>query len=298
MVETAAGKFRWVNVEHPSNADVDELRRDFGFDERDLRDLTLAKQRPKFEVRPQGPFLILLFPTYIRERRAIAPVELDVFLGRDFLVTVHDGALPAVRDRLTAHRTGAGPTTPLAALLDVLDDQFDSIPPMLEHISIDENAIESSIFAGRDRTMVEEILVVRRNITEFRRTMQAHRSLLKRFLVHLERAEARPGERVRVADLVSRTYDIWEQLESQKETIEALQESNESLISFRLNDIMKTFTTMSVIIFAMTLVATVFTIRATGTPFLSSPGAFWIVVGLLAVVGAGLFTFFKRRRWV
>lgn len=298
MIETAAGKFRWVNVEHPDAPDVEKLQRDFGFDGRDLNDLTRSKQRPKFEVRPTGPFLILLFPTYIRERRAIVPAELDVFLGPDFLVTVHDGALPAVRDHLAAHRGEAGAATPLAALLHLLEAQFDGIPPMLEHISIDENSIESSIFAGRERTIVEEILVVRRNITEFRRTMQAHRSLLKRFHTHLERSGVPSADRARVADLISRTYDIWEQLESQKETIEALQESNESLISFRLNDIMKTFTTMSVIIFAMTLVATVFTIRATGTPFLSSPGAFWIVVGLLAVVGAGLFTFFKRRRWV
>jgi Mg2+ and Co2+ transporter CorA len=169
---------------------------------------------------------------------------------------------------------------------------------MLEHISIDQNGVETGIFDGRERTMVEEILLLRRNITEFRRTMQAHRSLLKRFFSHLGHAGAPHATTGRVSDLIQRTYDIWEQLEGQKETIEALQETNESLLSFRLNETMKTFTTMSVIIFAMTLVASLFAIHASGTPFLANPGAFWIIVAILAVVGAGMFSFFKRRRWV
>lgn len=299
MVEASAGSFRWVNVEHPSSEDVERLGRDFGFHPRDLADLPIPKQRTKLVVRPTGSFHVLLFPIFDRDRRAVRPVELDVFIGKHHLVTVHEGTLPVVNEHYAAfHADPKRSATPLEAFLDLLDALFDGIPPMLEHVSIDENRIEGAIFDGRERTMVEEILIVRRNITEFRRTLQAHLSLLKRFLFELERSDAPPAARARINTLIDRSRDIWGHLETLKETIEALQGSNESLISFRLNDTMKRFTSMSVVIFAMTLIATLFGIRAVGTPIVNGQGAFLSIVILLAVVGTGMYLFFKRQRWV
>ena len=82
------------------------------------------------------------------------------------------------------------------------------------------------------------------------------------------------------------TNEIWHMLESQKESINALHETNESLVNLRVGTVMKTLTIISVITFPLTLLATLFSIQAKNTPFVNTAGGFWIIFGLI-LLGAG-----------
>ncbi len=140
--------------------------------------------------------------------------------------------------------------------------------------------------------------MLRRNITDYRRISQSHKNTLKR-LVEILPLNNLPNVRETLPMFertITRTKEIWDLLESYRESIETVYETNESLISYKLNDIMRTFTTMSVMIFFMTLIATVFAIRARGTPLLEAPFAFWLVVAIIALSGMAARQFFKKRR--
>ena len=99
-------------------------------------------------------------------------------------------------------------------------------------------------------------------------------------------------------NLVEHTKDIWDALENQKDTIDALQETNESLISFQLNDIIKLLTIISVIMLPAGLVANVFSTNAQYVPIVGRPGDFWVLFGLMVFVALGMTVFFRKKKWL
>jgi magnesium transporter len=130
--------------------------------------------------------------------------------------------------------------------------------------------------------------------------MQAHKNVLKKLRTanhHLKLFDPLKADGY-FDNLIECMKEIWEGVESAKESIDVLYDTNESLISFRLNQIMKTFTTISVIIFVLTLVATLFGMGARDTLFLHSPFGFWLIIFVEIMVGGLVLWFFKNRRWL
>ena len=87
-------------------------------------------------------------------------------------------------------------------------------------------------------------------------------------------------------------------LESQKESINALHETNESLVSFRMNEVMKILTVISVITFPLTLFVAIFDSRALGNPIADMPGGFWIILSFVLWGALLMYAIFKRQRWL
>lgn len=294
---------RWIDLQRPTEAELVQLGEEFRFHPLDIADCRKKGQRPKVERYGDYAFLVFMIPVYSRKTREIEAGEIDFFIGPDFVVTVCDEPLPPLVElhkkfsQDEAARNGIGSSS-CALLHEMLDRLVVSLYPMLDHISIDIHTAEKQIFSGKEKRIVEEIALLRRNITDYRRITQSHKNTLKRLvdtlpLNHLPGIhEALPMfERT-----IGRTKEIWDLLESYRESIDTVYETNESLISYKLNDIMRTFTTMSVMIFFMTLIATVFAIRARGTPILEAPFAFWLVVAIIALSGVAARQFFKKRR--
>ena len=98
-------------------------------------------------------------------------------------------------------------------------------------------------------------------------------------------------------DIVDAHERIWDMLENYKEVAEALEETNESVISHRLNDILRVLTSISVVILPLTLIASVMGMN-TWVPDQGDAAGFFVVLGLMALVLVGLVLYFRRRRWL
>jgi magnesium transporter len=305
LAEIRSKNLRWVNIVRPEKNNIDYLRNNYPFHPLNLEDCLVCGQRPKIENYPKYFFLVLLFPVYNRQTREIEPSEVDFFVGEDYLITVHDDKLMPFwnfyhqfkEEKVKNEIFSKGPGF---LLYQILDKLFYYCYPMLDHISIDIRNIEKHIFGGSDKKMVSEILIIRRNITDFRKIMQAHKNTLKKLSVRIKEDSGgkNPQQTIYYNDLIELTKEIWDHLESFKESIEALQQTNESLISNRLNDIMKTFTTISVIIFILTLIASIFSINAGGTPLISHPLAFWFILAILFVTALVSWQLFKKKKYL
>jgi magnesium transporter len=90
---------------------------------------------------------------------------------------------------------------------------------------------------------------------------------------------------------------VWDALDVQRDTINALHETNASLIDFRINEIMKTLTIFSVVIFPITLLAAIFGMNTSNMPFVDSAHGFWIIIGIMVASVLGMLTFFKAKKW-
>ncbi len=294
---------RWVSVVKPTNEEIEYLRQNYKFHPLDLKDCLSPAQRPNLDKYPDYMFMILLFPVFNKKTREINPSEVDFFIGEDYLITVHHNDLPplvdlfdlcSVNDQALEKYFHEGIEKLLYTILNSL---FLYCYPMLNHISMDINQLEKKIFAGAEKKMVKEILVVHRNITNFRKIMQTHKNVLKKLIDRKDDNKFRlNGLLVYFQELIEDTKDIWDTLQGFKEAIESLQQTNESLISFRINDIIKTLTVISVVALPITLVASIFGMNAQHMPFIGQGNDFLILLAICGAAGASMFLFFYYKK--
>lgn len=295
----------WVNVTKQGAKELDFLDQRFKFHQADLRECLPPFQRPKMVKRNGYYFLVLHFPIFDRATRRVGFTEVDIFLTANTLITIHESRLPAIedfyseitkdKDKMPRYFSGSTAGT----LFELLTRLFEAIFPSLHHINEDITAVDSQLFTDTsDQKMASEILRLKTNIVTFRRAMQGHRTVLERLLMNGDRELQLSSFQSYINLLREEVSEIWHMLESQKESITALHETNDSIISYRTNEVMKTLTIISVVTFPLTLIATILAIRAPGTPFVDQPLGFWIVSGLIVVGAAGMLGVFKSKKWM
>jgi magnesium transporter len=302
---TAEG-LRWVNIERPSPLECAWLEEQFGFHALDLEDVLSRNQRPKIDEYPEYLFIVLHFPVFDSNVGRLNAGELDIFVGPDYLVTIPNQPLQPVaylfercrqkeelRDQLFSKGSGF-------LLYRIIDDSFDYCFPMLRKIGNKLDALEEEIFSGRSEEVVRDIFNVKQEIINFRKISRPQRPVLR----DLERTKhrylvAREGEDLEIYfdDIVDAHERIWDMLENYKEVVVGLEETNESVISHRVNDILRVLTVISVLLLPLTLLASIMGMNVR-VPGQGAIGAFWIVLGLMAVMLVALLAVFRRRGWL
>ena len=301
---------RWINVEHADRAAVEYLKQNFDFHVLDYEDVMTTNHRSKIDKYDEYLFIVLLFPVFNRKKKQIEPAEINFFLGPDYLITVHNNEMPTFIDMFQLceaddrARNSLMKSSPQFLLYKVLQRLFQYCYPIMDHIDTEIQDLESSIF-DHDQTeqqkLLQSILMVRHNIIDMRKIMQPHRTTLARLVkpsVELgdhHNYELNKEYEDYFDDLQDYTQEIWDQLESFKESVDALHETNESLISNRINDVMKTLTVFSVIMLPASVLAGVFGMNARNTPFVGGQLDFWMMVGV-TVTSIVLTLFYIRRK--
>ena len=295
---------RWLHFNKPKSADLDYLRNNFKFHPLDLEDCLSPTQRSKLDEYPEYLFMILTFPYYFRPEKEIRGSEVDFFIGPDYLISVSDGNLPPLNhffeqcqlnEAFREKYLGEGPTQLLYALVNKLQHYC---YPMLTHIDEDIESIEKIIFSGYEKKMVKKILEVKRNIVSFRRNLQAHKNVIHKLMSKKDKFFIPNAIGAYFANILEQTKDLWDILENLKEDIEALHSTNESLISFRLNDIMKILMIISVILLPINMLASIFGMNTPIMPIVNHPDGFWIILGIMAVLIVGAVMIIKKKKWM
>jgi magnesium transporter len=305
-VETVTGDgLRWVNVENPTGLEMAWLEEHFDFHPLDFEDVLSRNQRPKIDEYPDYLFIVLHFPVFDRTVGRLNAGELDIFVGQDFLVTIPNQPLQPVeylfercrtKDELRQQHFSKGSGF---LLYRIIDDSFDYCFPMLRKIGNKLDAVEDEIFEGRSEDVVRDISNVKQEIINFRKVIRPQRAVLR----DLENAKQRflaPAEgelEIYFDDIVDSHERIWDMLENYKEVVEALEDTNESVISHRVNDILRVLTSISVIVLPLTLIASVWGMNV-GVPGEGDPGDFYAVVGGMAAILILMIVYFRRRGWL
>jgi magnesium transporter len=307
---TAEG-LRWVNIESPTPLECAWLEEQFGFHALDLEDVLSRNQRPKIDEYPEYLFIVLHFPVFDRAVGRLNAGELDIFVGPDFVVTIPNQPLQPVaylfercrqKEELREQHFSKGSGF---LLYRIIDDSFDYCFPMLRKIGNKLDALEEEIFSGRSEEVVRDIFNVKQEIINFRKIARPQRPVLR----DLERTKhrflaAREGEDLEIYfdDIVDAHERIWDMLENYKEVVVGLEETNESVLSHRVNDILRVLTSISVIVLPLTLIASVFGMNVGlpggGDPSSASLVTFGIVMGVMLAILVGMVTYFRRRGWL
>lgn len=299
------GHLEWVMVRKNDQKTLKELKHKFSFHPVDLQDAAPPLQSHKLSVRDGYLFMILQYPIFDRASKIIHTAELDFFISDNRLVTIDvDGLAPLQNVFASFAGTPKYPPTCIATdvpqlLYMILEELTSSVLPMLRHMSADVEDIEARLFGKFERNLIKELLRVKTNIVNVRKAMQGHKAVIRRLIEH---SQSRYPSIVRLEEyfdqLITNTKDIWDALELQKDTIDALHETNVSLLDYQTNETMKTLTIISVITFPLTLFATLFSSRVAGVPLTSNPYGFWILVIVILLLAGGMLAYFKKKGWL
>ncbi|HPI67104.1 MAG TPA: magnesium transporter CorA family protein [bacterium] len=298
--------FTWYDVDKPSKKQLIWLKENLNFEAIDLDDCSPLTERPKLIDRGHYVFLILLFPFYDKETKEIRSSEVDFFIDSEKIVTVHSGELEPII-RLTK-KAGQDPefgekymVNGSILLYEILNNLLHECFPMLSHINRDIDGIETNVLNVFEKRLaiITEILRIKTNIVNFRKAMQAHKSIISKLIKVSERFYPKNQLHLYFNNLVNHTKDIWDFLENYKDSINAIHETHESLMSHRQTEIMKTLTVISVIVFPLTLFAAIFGMNTmTAMPFLTSKYDFWLVIAIMIFGALSMLLVFKKKKWL
>jgi len=304
VAELEAEGLTWVHLDAPAKDEAEELAERFGWHALDVEDVLSKRQRPKIDdyVEDGYLFVVLHFPVYDRTIQRLNAAELDVFLGPNYLVTFPSSELlpvtrlfrrcaedDALREQLFSKGSGR-------LLYEVLDDLFDYCFPILDKIGHKLDVIEDDVFEGRSEEVVRDISNAKQEIISYRKIIKPERPTLRLLERHVERFLPEELE-LYFDDIVDASERIWDLLDNFKEVVEALEDTNESVISHRQNEVLRILTVFSVILLPLTLISGIFGMNV-AFPGEGTHTAFWIVVGVMIATILTMFGFFKYKRWL
>jgi len=294
----------WVNITKNTTTEIDYLKKNFRFNDLDLIECLPPIQRPKLVDRGNHFFMILLFPIYNRVTREIFSAEVDFFIGRDYLVTVHDNSLPPLQNfyRLCEKnpkiKAEYFETDPADLLYEILNQLLNYCFPLLMHINNDVDNLEKKIFEGNSTGLIKEVSIIKRNIVNFRKAMQAHRAVINKLTHGVGKLFPSTQLEIYFQYLVEQTEEIWQLLENHKDTINALHETQNSLGTYRLNKAIRFLTIISVIFMPLNLMAFLASTRFASLPLIEHPYGFWIMLAAMGIVTLISIWIFKRKKWL
>ena len=293
---------RWIDIAPPTTASIDFLRDEFAFHPLALEDITSRVQRPKLDVYDDFLFLVMHFPVHDKSRRITTANEVDVFVGPDFVVTVHDGGLKPLA-RMFASATESGETR--AALLGegsgrllyfVVDRLVDYCFPIVDRFAERVDALQGAIFEQSGLATVQEMSVLRADLIALRRVIKPQLGLVAQ-LEHRDLPYVADDTEVYFGDVADHLARIWDVLEDQRDVLEGLSATFDSLATHRLNEVIKALTIISVLLLPMTVITGLFGMNVP-LPLQGSRYSLSAVIALMVVTVIAMVLLFRRRRWI
>jgi magnesium transporter len=309
LAELDGDGLTWIHLERPTQEEAQQLANRFGWHPLDIEDVMSRRERPKVDVYSEEEatgylFAVLHFPVYNTAVGRLDAGELDVFVGPDYLVTLPAVDLKPVTRlfqrcyeneelRHSLFSRGSG-----RLLYEVLDDLYDYCFPILDKIGYKLRQIDEEIdeVTPRAKERVRDIHKVKQEIISYRKIVRPQRPTLRQLERQIERFLPEELE-LYFDDIVDASERIWDNLDNYKEVVEALEDTNESLISHAQNDILYVLTIFTVVMLPLTFITGFFGMNVRFPGFDSVSGFVGTVVAMVLIVVAML-GFFRYKRWL
>lgn len=294
----------WVDVEKPTQEEVRSLMEEFDLHPLVADELLEPTLRPKVDVYPNFIYLILHFSLISHKHEGGHDQEVDFIVGKNFLITTHYDLIDPLHEfskvfevNSILEKTDMGKHAGFL-LFYLLKELYGMLDRELEHISRDFNEIEHKIFAGKERQMVNEISHLNRDLLNLKQTLRPHKEVLESFEIAGAKLFGQDFSYY-LRTLTGEFYRVSAMLDGHRETLAELRDTNDSLLTTKTNDIMKTLTVTAFIILPLTFIGQLFGMGFVNTPLVSNPNGFWVVVSAMGSVGVLLFGYFKFfKKWM
>lgn len=293
---------RWIDIREPNAANIDYLRDEFDLHPLLLEDIMSRIQRPKIDVYDDYLFIVMQFPIHNKRTRVNVASEIDMVVGRDYFITLHDGQLkPLVNmvDAIFANPDTAKrlmERTPGHLLYEVVDRLVDYCVPIIPQVAERVERLEEKVFERPSLQTVQEISLVRRDIITLRRIIKPQLAVVSQ-LEHRDLPFVSRDIDAYWGDISDHLGRIWDSIDDFRDVLESLSDTYNTLTSHRLNDVIKALTMISVIVLPMTLVTGIFGMNVP-LPLEGSSWALLAITAAIGLLGVLMVIIFRLRRWI
>jgi magnesium transporter len=292
----------WVDIKSPTERETEYLAQNYSFHPLDLDDCLSRIQRPKIDEYQDYLFLVFHFPVFNKEARVTTSSQLSVFIGKNYLITLHKGELkPLVKlfkecqideeSRQENFSQGSG-----YLLYRIIDRLVDYCLPIVNRIGSNIENVEDNIFANEMPRAIKEISILRRDVISFRRIIWPMRAVTASLEPKIRRF-TKVDLVVYFGDMVDHVDKIWDALDEYKEIIEGLNDTHDSLATNRTNEVVRMLTIIATILLPLTVVASIYGMNIP-LPFQDSSYSLFFVLFIWLVIIGGMLYFFRRQHWI
>jgi len=303
----------WIGLYRPDQRELMSLASEFDLHELAVEDAITAHQRPKLERYGDTLFVVLRAARYVDASEQVEFGEVHVFVGPDFVVTVRHSEAPdlaAVRRRVEADPELLGRGTE-AVLYAIMDKVVDGYEPVVAGLENDIDEIETEVFRG-DPTVSRRIYELSREVIEFQRATHPLQDILAALTAGFEKYCVDEELQRSLRDVADHVTQVIERVDSFRELLRDILTVNATLVAQKQNEEMKSLALASheqntevkkisawaAILFAPTLVGTVYGMNFDFQPEFGWRFGYPFAISMMVLVCAGLYVVFKRRDWL
>jgi len=289
----------WVDIPAPTDSDFAMLSEVFHFHPLSIEDARGSLQYPKVEQYPQYLYLVLHGIDTKEGSSAFSTRDIDFFLGRNFIVTVHDGAsrsIKRLRDACSQydHLLSEGP---VALAHRIIDSMVDNYRPVTEALEERIETLEERALAGRTQ-LVAQVMKVKRELAQMRRVLIPQRDAIGR-LGRREFPLISDEMAFRFRDVFDHVVRLAEEVILFQDRMTGVLEVNLASVSNRLNQIMKVLTVMSTIFLPLTVLTGMWGMNVPIPHLPGGPEAqFWWISGIMFTVSGAMLVVFRLNKWI
>jgi magnesium transporter len=294
----------WIDVASPTVDEVRSLMEEFSIDPLIADEILVPSLRNRVDARSEYFYVVLHFPAFKKPHDlAHTSLELDFIVGKKWIISTRYDSIDPLhqfsrlfevdslleRNNMSEH-AGFVFYYMLTGIYRTLSDE-------LSHIGTRLDEAEENIFDGYEREMVAELSHISRDLLNYGQALDTHLPILETLetpaVALFGYAYAR-----NVRSVLGEYERLATSIRSSRASLLELRETNNSLLTTKQNEIMKTFTIMAFLMLPLSLMASVFGMNADHMPIIGNMYDFWIILGLMLTMVALLFSFFKHRKWL
>jgi magnesium transporter len=298
-LDPAATVTMWVDMASPTESEFRLLSDVFHFHPLAVEDAHSALQYPKVEPYPGYLYLVLHGIHQPSAAKGVTTHDIDFFLGRNYLVTVHEGdsrSVARLRDVCSVHERAMaeGPVALLHRIVDVMVDHY---RPTIDELEARIDRLEENAFSGRHQ-IVRQVITLKHELATLRRILIPQRDVIAR-LARREFAVISDELAYRFRDVSDHLVRLTEEALLFQDRVTGILEVNLAAVSNRLNQVVKVLTVMSTIFLPLTVLTGMWGMNITLPHLPGGPEAqFWWVTGIMLTIIVSMLVFFRRNGWI
>lgn len=295
-------KETWIDVDHGTPEEIASIVEEYDLDPYVAKEIGSPTPKSRIEFHKEYIYMILHFPVFKQTHSKKLKQEIDFVIGKNFLLTTHYDTIDSlhklskeleVEEILSKNEDGSG-----HHVFGLLFRQlYSGINDELAYIESWSESITEEIFEGHEQEMVFEISEAIRTLLEFKKTTDSHKEILD-FLRDGGGHVLGPKFTEEIDAILLEYHRLRDIIKANIEILRELRETNNSLLSTKQNETIKTLTVVTMISFPFMLLSALFTMDLGGRPLTENHLGFYIMFGIMCVLSFSFYKVAKYKKWL
>ena len=294
-------KVVWIDVLKPEREDMDFLHATLGLHELALEDCLAFSHRPKVEQYPHHLFIVTHDLHYNKD--SLIFTQLNIFLGTNFLITVHKQPVDAI-EKLQQKLQGDPILFSKGAdflQFEVLRELIEGYFPLFDEIDDTIDEIEDRVFKSPGSDVLNKTFKLKRSVLELRKTIAPQREIINE-IIRGEFPQINSENLLYYRDVYDHLIRMHDLIDTYRDLITGILDAYLSVVSNKMNEIMKVLTIIATIMMPLTLVTGFYGMNFQFMPEIHTPWGqsygYFFALALMLIIGLVMLLYFKRKKWI